>query len=140
MEQGQVKRLPVIKDGKLIGIVSRRDLIRPLSAVIDQPATGQASDARILRLIQAELARQAWDPRHNITMVVSQGLVQLSGAVSGEEQLQALRVVIENTPGVREIRSKVIVLDPFLGTATVSPIDIRINGTGPACDSRKVST
>ena len=41
MEQGQVKRLPVTEDGKVIGIVSRRDILQPLSAVVgDRIAKG----------------------------------------------------------------------------------------------------
>lgn len=139
MEQGQVKRLPVMRGRKLIGIVSRRDLIKPRSAVIEEPTTSQAGDARIPKLIHEELARRSWDPRHYVTMVVSRGVVQLSGTVFGEEQLQALRVTIENTPGVREIRSEIVVLDPLLGKATASPIDLRSDGIDNAGHSHMVS-
>jgi CBS domain-containing protein len=45
MEQGHVKRLPVTKDGKVIGIVSRRDVLQPLSAAAGDPLAGSASDA-----------------------------------------------------------------------------------------------
>ena len=48
MEQGQVKRLPVTKDGKVIGIVSRRDILQPLSSLVGEPLEGSARDTNIL--------------------------------------------------------------------------------------------
>jgi CBS domain-containing protein len=48
MEQGHVKRLPVTKDGKVIGIVSRRDVLQPLSSVVEDPLAGSATDTSIL--------------------------------------------------------------------------------------------
>lgn len=56
MEQGHVKRLPVIRDGKVIGIVSRRDIPRPLCSVVGDPLARSASDADILQHIERDLA------------------------------------------------------------------------------------
>jgi CBS domain-containing protein len=125
MEQGHVKRLPVTKDGKVIGIVSRRDVLQPLSPVIGEPLTGSASDASILRQIERNLAAQPWSPRHNISVTVKDGVVALSGTVSGIEQREALQVLIEDIAGVRKIRDQLLVLDPYLGTSIVSPLEIR---------------
>ncbi len=123
MEEGHVKRLPVTKDGKVIGIVSRRDVLQPLSALVGKPLAGCASDAGILQQIQRELAAQPWNPRQNLRVEVADGVVILSGTVSGFEQRDALQVLIENVAGVREIRDQLLVLDPFVGTAIVSPMD-----------------
>lgn len=112
MEQGHVKRLPVTKDGKVIGIVSRRDVLRPLSSVVGDPLAGSASDARILQQIERDLAAQPWRPRHNISITVNDGVVALTGTVSGYEQRAALQVLIEDIAGVRKIRDQLLVVDP----------------------------
>jgi predicted transcriptional regulator len=95
MEQGHVKRLPVLKDGKVIGIVSRRDVLRPLSSVVGDPLAGSATDASILRQINLDLAAQPWSPRHNVSVTVKDGVVALTGTVSGFEQREALQILIE---------------------------------------------
>jgi len=125
MEQGQVKRLPVIKDGEVIGIVSRRDILQPLSTVVGDALAGAATDACILQQIERDLAAQPWSPRHNISVTVKDGVVALNGTVSGYEQRAALQVLIQDIAGVRKISDQLLVLDPYLGTAIVSPIEIR---------------
>jgi CBS domain-containing protein len=124
MEQGHVKRLPVIKDGEVIGIVSRRDVLRPLSSMVGDPLAGSATDASILQQVERNLAAQPWSPR-NISVTVKDGVVALTGTVSGFEQREALQVLIEGIAGVRKIRDQLLVVDPYLGTAIVSPIEIR---------------
>jgi CBS domain-containing protein len=124
MEQGRVKRLPVIKDGKIIGIVSRRDILQPLSSIVGDRLAGSATDASILQQIERELAAQPWNPRHSISVAVKDGVVALSGTVSGFEQREALQVLIEDIPGVRQIRDQLLVVDPYLGTVMESPMAI----------------
>jgi CBS domain-containing protein len=125
MEQGHVKRLPVIKDGKVIGIVSRRDVLRPLSSAVGDPLAGSATDASILQQVERDLAAQPWSPRHNISVTVKGGVVALTGTVSGYEQREALQVLIEDIAGVRKIRDQLLIVDPYLGTAIESPMEIR---------------
>jgi CBS domain-containing protein len=124
MEQGHVKRLPVTKDGKVIGIVSRRDVLQPLSALVGDPLAGNATDASILQQIDRDLALQPWSPRHNISVTVKNGVVSLSGTVSGFEQREALQVLIADIAGVRKIYDQLLVVNPYLDTATLSPIEI----------------
>jgi CBS domain-containing protein len=85
MGQGQVKRLPVTKGGKVIGIVSRRDVRRPLSSMVVEPPAKPASDADILARIDAELAAQQWSPLRNMEISVKQGVASLVGTVSSSK-------------------------------------------------------
>jgi CBS domain-containing protein len=124
MEQGHVKRLPVMKDGKVIGIVSRRDVLRPLSSVVGDPLAGSATDASILQQIERNLAAQSWSPRHNISITVKDGVVALSGTVTGYEQREALQVLIENIAGVRQIHDQLLVVDPYRGSTFALPMEI----------------
>jgi CBS domain-containing protein len=124
MEQGHVKRLPVTKNGKVIGMVSRRDVLQPLSTLVGDPLTGTASDASILQQIEQDLAAQPWSPRRNISVIVKDGVVALSGTVSGFEQREALQVLIADIAGVRKIQDQLLVVNPYLDTAILSPIEI----------------
>jgi predicted transcriptional regulator len=116
MEQGHVKRLPVTKDGKVIGIVSRRDVLQPLSSVVGDPLAGPATDASILRQFEQDLAAQPWSARHNITVTVKDGVVALTGTVSGFEQREALQILIQDIAGVRKICDQLFVVNPHLDT------------------------
>jgi CBS domain-containing protein len=120
MEQGHVKRLPVTKDGKVIGIVSRRDVLQPLSSVVGDPLADPATDASILQQIEQDLAAQPWTARHNITVNVKDGVVALTGTVSGFEQREALQILIQDIAGVRKICDQLLVVSPHLDSATDS--------------------
>jgi CBS domain-containing protein len=99
-----IKRVPVLRRGRLVGIVSRADLIRALATKGRPTKTARAgSDATIrLRLI-AELRRQPWwrSPPDNI--LVSYGIVHYWGVIDSEDERDAARVAAENVPGVRGV-------------------------------------
>jgi CBS domain-containing protein len=120
MEQGHVKRLPVTKGGKVIGIVSRRDVLRSLSSVVEDPLAGSSTDAGILQQIEQDLAAQPWSARHNITVTVKDGVVALTGTVSGFEQREALQILIQDIAGVHKICDQLAVVNPYLDTASDS--------------------
>jgi CBS domain-containing protein len=112
MDQGQVKRLPVTKEGKVIGIVSRRDVRRPLSSTAVEPPAKPASDADILAQIDARLAAQRWSPLRNIEINAKHGIVTLVGTVSSSTLREALLVLVRNVPGVRDIKDELMTLPP----------------------------
>ena len=104
MERHRVKRLPVLDDGQLVGIVSRSDFMRALAPIIapayEEPAT---SDAEIERTIRSELAGQDWAASTGITVAVMDGRVALRGAIIADAQRKAARVLAENVNGVRSV-------------------------------------
>ena len=59
----RIKRVPVLRGQKLVGIVSRADLLRSLLGVLDAQPAEARRDEEILELIQAELAKRSWVPR-----------------------------------------------------------------------------
>jgi len=84
MERHRIKRVPVIRDNRVVGIVSRANLLRGLACL-------------------AELDAQAWGRRAPIDVTVRNGTVQLWGPVADERVAQALRVAAENVPGVKGV-------------------------------------
>jgi CBS domain-containing protein len=115
MNRFHVKRLPVVKDGTLVGIVARSDLLRALSLVLSATVTAQIDDATIQETIVAEFAKQAWTSAESIHVAVHDGAVELDGTVFDGRQRLAARVVAENVAGVKSVSDKLIWIEPMSG-------------------------
>ena len=102
METNQIKRVPVVHDGKIVGIVSRADLLQVLASG-GVTTADEESDRLIRDRLVAELRQQEWARAAEANVVVSDGIVHLWGTVGSEEERRALRIVAENIPGVRGI-------------------------------------
>jgi CBS domain-containing protein len=112
MERHHVKRLPVVSDNRLAGIVTRQDMLRAL--VGRKPAlAAETDDAAIHGRLVAELTAMAWAPAVDVT--VSNGRVTLTGAVFDDRQRAAVRVLAENTPGVKGIDDQLVWIEPTSG-------------------------
>ena len=121
MERHGIKRLPVVRDGKVIGIVSRANLLHALVAVGDAPERNGALDAVIRQRILDEIQREPWGPRYSINVVVRDGRVDLWGSLFEERERQALRVVAENVPWVREVHDHMVWIEPIMGAVVLAP-------------------
>lgn len=104
MEKHNIKRLPVLSDGKLVGIVSRADLLRALAARQADPLPPPAKcDATIRAAMNDVLKNEEWAMSAMVNVIVSEGVVHLWGVIDSGDQRQALRVAAENIPGVTAV-------------------------------------
>lgn len=105
LEQRQIRRVPVLRDGQLVGIVTRADLVRALvqCARGADPAAAAGDDAAILRQLTRELARQSWWREELTVIAVEGGVVHYRGLYEHQSQRDAARVAAENVPGVRAV-------------------------------------
>lgn len=110
MERRRVKRLPVVRDGAVVGVVSRADLIRSLAD--RRLRVAPQSDAAIRDAIVAELRAQSWASAGLIDVDVENGEVRLRGAVLDERERHAIRVAAENAPGVVRVRDELAWVGP----------------------------
>lgn len=116
MERRRVKRLPVIEAGRLVGIVSRANLVRALVQNLPKPAKrGAAGDAELRERILAEIAAQPWGPRASVDVAVKEGVVELYGSITDERERTALQVLAENIPGVKAVRDHLVWVEPMSG-------------------------
>ena len=121
MSRYRVKRLPVLKDGKLLGIVSRSDLLRALvRSRADAPAEA-VSDAVIRDAIAARFAEQSWSGNGLIRAHVEQGTVELTGTLFDERERQAARVLAENVEGVKSVIDHLVSVEPLSGVIIMPP-------------------
>jgi CBS domain-containing protein len=101
MEEHGIKRLPVVRGGALVGIVSRADLLRAIIAA--RPDETARGDDAIRRSIMARLNENTGLEGKNVTVTVTGGTVHLWGDIDTEDCRNAARVVAEGVRGVRGV-------------------------------------
>jgi CBS domain-containing protein len=115
---GSVGRLPVKRDGQLVGIVSRSDLLKPLAWRLAGSLEGDDHDAALRRQILTELADQPCGAQH-LDIVVNDGTVEVGGIVAGEAQRQELETIVKKVPGVRDMLDQLVIRDRSLESLLV---------------------
>ena len=102
LERHHIKRVPVLEQGKLVGIVSRANLIRALASAAQPDAAALASDAAIQRDVLLALEGRRWAMAAE-NVVVKEGIVHLWGTVNSEEERKAILVSAERVTGVKGV-------------------------------------
>jgi CBS domain-containing protein len=121
MEKNRIKRLPVTADGKVIGVVSRSDLLR---ALITRARTAEplATDDRTTRTaILNALEAQSWAPMTTLNVTVSDAVADVWGTITNEEERRAIHVLVENTPGVKAVHDHLVYVEPYTGMVIDTP-------------------
>jgi CBS domain-containing protein len=111
MEQRSVKRLPVVRQGRVVGIVSRANLLHALASVVAELPGSATTDVTIREQIMSEFSDEAWSPR-DFNVVVRNGVVELWGTILDERERQAAKVSVENVAGVKAVRDHLVWVEP----------------------------
>ncbi len=107
LERHSIKRVPIVGNGALVGIVSRANLIQALAG--DRRGLDiSVPDAQLRENIMAQLGMQPWAHTLLLNVTVNDGIVDIWGITRSEAEKQALRVAAEITPGVRAVNNNVI--------------------------------
>ena len=115
LETNRIKRVPVVRDGKLVGILSRANLVRALAMTIDEAPSGvEADDRRIRDKLLAELKAQRWAEVSPANVTVKDGVVHLWSSYLSELEKRALVVAAENIPGVRRVEDHMRPVSAYL--------------------------
>ena len=121
MERHRIKRLPVVEDGKVIGIVSRANLLHALASLAREVKPAVGDDGAIRDRILAECAKQPWAPQINV--IVRNGVVELWGVITDDRERQAFIVAAENVPGVNSVHDHLAWVEPTSGMVLLSDED-----------------
>lgn len=121
MERHRVKRLPVMRDGKLVGIISRANLLHALASLARETKAASGDDSAIRDRILETLAKQHWALAVNV--VVKNGVAEIWGTIMDERERQACIVAVENVPGVKQVHDHLVWVEPMSGMAFPSAED-----------------
>jgi CBS domain-containing protein len=108
METNAIKRVPIVNDGQLVGIVSRSNLVQAVASV--PPALEiPLSDANIREKLLAHLQAQTWARPWLLNVLVNDGVVTLWGVTRSDAERTAIRVAAETAPGVRAVNNNLMI-------------------------------
>jgi len=109
LERNQIKRVPIVERGKLVGIVSRANILQALSSATRKlPSLMTADDSELRRKVVSQMASEPWRPTM-LTVTVQDRTVDLWGLVHSVEQKKAAQLAAETTPGVRAVVNNIFV-------------------------------
>lgn len=114
LDSHRIKRMPVVRDGKLVGMLTRGDLVRALAEAEDRTPAGTIDDADIHAALYQRLRREPWLRATLIAANVDDGVVQLRGFVESSEQRRALKALAEEVDGVKRVEDHLTVGLPIL--------------------------
>jgi CBS domain-containing protein len=129
MEKNNVKRLPVLHDGKLVGIVSRANLLQAVASLAREVPDPTADDDHIRERIIAALEKNDWCP-FGLSVIVKDGIVHLSGVITEERARAASIVAAENIEGVKKVHDHLCWVDTMSGMYLNSPEDDNLAKAG----------
>ncbi len=108
MDQNRIKRIPIVLNGQIVGVVSRSDLVRAIARGgirLEIPL----SDAAIREKLLAHLREQWWAHTDSVNIAINKGIIDVSGTTNSETERKALLVAAECIPGVRGVNDRLSV-------------------------------
>ncbi len=116
MEHYRIKRVPVLRVGKLVGIITRANLMHAMVGLARGATPVKPSDTAIREQLMKVMQEQTWAPTAMVDVQVHDGVVELWGTILDERQRDALKVAAENIPGVAGVKDHLAWLEPLSGT------------------------
>jgi CBS domain-containing protein len=122
MERNNVKRLPVMRGDRLVGIVTRSNLLQAVAGLTRDVPDPTADDDHIRNHIIASVEKTDWAP-FGLGVIVVNGVVHLNGVITNEQSREATIVAAENVSGVTKVHDHLCWVDAASGVYLNSPED-----------------
>jgi len=122
MERNNVKRLPVMRGDRLVGIVTRTNLLQAVASLARDVPDPTADDDHIRDHVVTSIENTEWGP-FGLGVVVCGGIVHLSGVITNEQSREATIVAAENVSGVTKVHDHLCWVEPMSGMYLNSPED-----------------
>jgi CBS domain-containing protein len=125
MEKQRIKRVAVVEDGHMIGVVARSDLLRALLSKVraEKPPATQTGDSSIRTAILAAFEATSWAPMTTLNVTVKDGIVDVWGTITNPDERRAICVIAENAAGCKEVHDHLVYVEPYSGTVIEAPDD-----------------
>ena len=115
MERRRIKRVPVVRDKKVVGIVTRCNLMHAMVSLARAEPKAAKDDTTIREKLLDEMQKEIWAPAAMVNVIVHDGVVELWGMIIDERQRDALKVAAENIPGVKAVKDHLVWFEPTSG-------------------------
>jgi CBS domain-containing protein len=122
MERNHVKRLPVLRGDRLVGIVTRTNLLQAVAGLTRDVPDPTADDDHIRHRIINAIEKSDWTP-FGLGVIVANGVVHLSGVITNAQSREASIVAAENVSGVTRVHDHLCWVEPMSGMYLNSPED-----------------
>ena len=122
MEAHRIKRVPVLRGNKVVGIVTRANLMHAMVSLARGGPKVATSDVAIRQQLLTELKNEKWALASMINVVVRDGVVELWGMIVDDRQREGLIVAAENIPGVKQVKDHLTWVEPTSGVV-IEPRD-----------------
>jgi CBS domain-containing protein len=109
LEANRIKRVPVVEGDLIVGVVSRANLLQALASAKPHAPSAQPSDTELRDTIVERLSAQSWSHPSLLNPIVTDGVVDLWGMVLSPTERNAVRVLVEETAGVRGVNDHLAV-------------------------------
>ena len=129
MEKNNVKRLPVTRGDRIVGIVSRSNLLQAVAGLAREVPDPTADDDHIRDRIIATIEKTDWMP-FGLNVIVHNGVVHLNGVITEERSRKAAIVAAETVAGVKEVHDHLCWVEPMSGMYLNSAEDEKVAKTG----------
>lgn len=114
LEKNRIKRVPIVAKGRVVGIVSRANLIQALASLSEESKQSTASDSMIRKKVMAQFKSEQWSKHSLLNATVQGGTVTLWGIVDSEAEKEAARVAAEQVFGVKAVENNVTTVPPVV--------------------------
>jgi CBS-domain-containing membrane protein len=122
MEKNGVKRLPVMRADKIVGIVTRSNLLQAVASLAREIPDPTADDDHIRNRVIDAIEKNDWCP-FGLSVIVRDGIVHLSGVITEERSRKAAIVAAETVTGVNKVHDHLCWVDTMSGMYLNSPED-----------------
>lgn len=115
MKERNIKRIPILRKGAVVGIVSRVDILRGLISLSrdhDEAHPAYRRDEELRREIHAACQGRSWCQAKQVDVVVNGGVAHLWGVAPTDLIRQAYRAAAENVPGVKTVEVHMHIVPP----------------------------
>ena len=110
LDAHRVRQVLVMRDGKMVGIISRADLVRALADTASTATSPRTANGQLQKLIWEQIRAQPWLQSAYLNVAVKDGVVDLYGAVDSTDQRRALLVLVNRVAGVQKVEDNLTLM------------------------------
>ena len=115
LERNRIKRVPVLRGGKMVGIISRSNLLQALATAGTRQGKAPEGDRALRDAVTNAFKHQPWTPDLTVNVTVQDGRVSLYGLVESEDERRAMTIAAEEVAGIGKVDNQLTIASAIRG-------------------------